>query len=56
MGWCLNCHRNPEPNLRPRDEVTNMNWKEPSNQAEAGKSLRAQFKIEPPTHCSGCHR
>ncbi len=24
MGWCLDCHRNPEPNLRPVEEVTNM--------------------------------
>src|SRR5512143_1861260 len=24
MGWCLTCHRDPEPNLRPPDEVTNM--------------------------------
>ena len=28
MGWCLECHRNPEPNLRPRDQVTNMDWKD----------------------------
>ena len=26
MGWCLDCHRNPEPHLRPRAEVTNMEW------------------------------
>ncbi|MGB0680051.1 MAG: cytochrome c3 family protein, partial [Polyangiales bacterium] len=24
MGWCLECHRNPGPHLRPPDEVTNM--------------------------------
>jgi len=28
MGWCLDCHRNPEPNLRPRDQITNMDWKD----------------------------
>jgi len=27
MGWCLECHRRPEPNLRPVEEVTNMDWK-----------------------------
>src|SRR5437867_1800293 len=27
MGWCLNCHRNPEKYLRPRDQVFNLNYK-----------------------------
>ncbi len=27
MGWCLDCHRAPENNLRPLSEVTNLNWK-----------------------------
>ena len=26
MLWCLDCHRNPEPNLRPLDQITNMAW------------------------------
>ncbi len=26
MAFCLACHRHPEPNLRPRDEVTNLDW------------------------------
>jgi hypothetical protein len=26
MGWCLDCHRHPEANIRPRDEVFNMNY------------------------------
>ena len=26
MSWCLECHRNPEANLRPRSEVTNLAW------------------------------
>ena len=27
MGWCLDCHRNPGPHLRPKDvAVTDMNW------------------------------
>jgi hypothetical protein len=56
MGWCLNCHRNPEPNLRPREEVTNMNYRRPEDQAAVGAELRKQFGIQPPTHCSGCHR
>ena len=26
MGWCLDCHRNPEPHLRPVELVTTMDW------------------------------
>ena len=26
MAWCLECHRNPDPNLRPREFVTAMDW------------------------------
>jgi hypothetical protein len=26
MSWCLDCHRNPGPNLRPKTEITNMLW------------------------------
>jgi hypothetical protein len=28
MGWCLKCHRNPEQNIRPRDQVFNLMWGE----------------------------
>ena len=27
MGWCLDCHRNPENKLRPLEEITNLDWK-----------------------------
>lgn len=26
MAWCLDCHSNPAPNLRPVDKVTAMGW------------------------------
>jgi hypothetical protein len=57
MGWCLECHRNPEMALRPLDQVANMNWVAPENQEEIGKMLRSERNINPPTtNCSGCHR
>ncbi len=31
MEWCLNCHREPEKFLRPRDQVFNMNYEQPSS-------------------------
>jgi hypothetical protein len=26
MGWCLDCHRAPENNIRPKSQVFNMNY------------------------------
>lgn len=26
MGWCLSCHRDPGPNLRPKEFITSMTW------------------------------
>jgi hypothetical protein len=57
MSWCLDCHRAPERNLRPVDEVTNMAWQPPEGDALAyGKMLRERNDINPPTDCSTCHR
>ncbi len=56
MSWCLDCHRNPDPHLRPRDQVTNMQWVAPKNQLELAAAIRAERGIEPPLDCSGCHR
>ena len=54
MGWCLNCHRDPGPNLRPVDQITNMTW-EPDEAWLAQLDEHAQ-SVQPPLHCSGCHR
>lgn len=56
MSWCLDCHRNPEPHLRPVSEVTNMNWISPADQAEFAARIRAEKNINPPEDCSACHR
>ena len=59
MSWCLDCHRNPEPNLRPKSEIFNMDWKAPANQAELGKKLAAEYKLRTTAElisCSTCHR
>ena len=56
MSWCLDCHRHPEPNLRPPTEVTKMDWKAPGDPEAFGKELREKNNISPPTDCSTCHR
>ena len=56
MGWCLDCHRNPEQHLRPISEVTNMKWKAPENQLEFAAKVIKEKNISPPVDCSGCHR
>jgi menaquinone reductase, multiheme cytochrome c subunit len=56
MGWCLDCHREPEQHLRPRELVTKMDWKPPGDPIASGKELRAKNNINPSTDCSTCHR
>jgi len=56
MGWCLSCHRNPSPHLRPVEEVTNMNWVAGEDQAEYAARIIEEKKIAPPEDCSACHR
>lgn len=56
MAWCLDCHRNPEPHLRPLDQVTNMAWDPEKESYDPGSDKARKRKVNPPTHCSGCHR
>ncbi|MEM7166518.1 MAG: cytochrome c3 family protein [Planctomycetota bacterium] len=41
MGWCLDCHRNPEPNVRPLDKITDMTY-QPN--AEEGREVLRQLR------------
>ena len=56
MGWCLDCHRDPAPRLRPTDQITNMSWTPPEDQLQLATSWIAEKNIHPPVECSGCHR
>jgi cytochrome c7-like protein len=59
MSWCLDCHRNPAQNVRPRSEVYNMAWERPANDPGLGERLVREYKIasvEQLTSCSTCHR
>ena len=57
MSWCLDCHRNPAPHLRPPDEVFNPDWHR-GKKTPSGATLMATYHIHPQnlTDCSVCHR
>ena len=54
MEWCLDCHRNPEQYVHPRDQVFNMAYV-PVNQKDLGPKLVHSYNIQKLTHCSTCH-
>jgi hypothetical protein len=56
MGWCLDCHRNPERYVRPLDQITRMDWNGGARQAEIGRALVEQLGIRSLTGCTTCHR
>lgn len=54
MAWCIECHRNPTPHLRPLDKVTQLDW-EPGEDFDAEQHAE-DLNIHPQTHCAVCHR
>jgi len=54
MAWCVDCHRNPTPNLREPANVTVMGY-QPRDGGE-GQRVKDRLKINPPTDCTTCHR
>jgi hypothetical protein len=56
MGWCLDCHRDPNPRLRPVEEITNMNWKPEGDPVALGQELAKKYDVKPRVTCYTCHR
>ena len=72
MGFCLDCHREPEKHLRPLEEVYNMNYNAEeylaqnliegadgeriTTQIDFGRHLKAHWNINRKESCSTCHR
>jgi hypothetical protein len=61
MRWCLDCHEAPEKQLRPRDQLYNMQWQPPADQTERGARLLKEYHISKERlsqlrDCSMCHR
>ncbi len=60
MEFCLDCHRDPAPHLRPRELVTQMeplDWS-PAKQRAFGERMIRLHGIHPETldNCGICHR
>jgi hypothetical protein len=72
MEWCLNCHRAPEKFLRPREQVFNMRYQQPTtslpvqvdgtsytDQVSLGLALVKKYQlrtVQDITSCNTCHR
>ncbi|ASK34339.1 cytochrome C [Alcanivorax sp. N3-2A] len=63
MQFCLDCHRNPAPHLRPPDAVFEIGWQPAGVPSEArqryGERLMARYHTpttERLTDCSLCHQ
>ena len=59
MEWCLNCHRDPSPFVRPLEEITTMGYVPAESQSVLGPKLVEKYKIAGAKHltsCSVCHR
>ena len=57
MEWCLDCHRNPEKHIRPRDRVFDVHWTPPADQEAQGLQLVEEYdvRVSQLTDCSVCH-
>ncbi|MBZ5537906.1 MAG: cytochrome c family protein [Acidobacteriia bacterium] len=56
MQWCLDCHRNVERYVRPREDVFKMDYVPPGDQLALGEKLVKEYKIQKLTDCTTCHR
>jgi hypothetical protein len=59
MRFCLDCHREPEKYLRPREDVFRMDYEPPKDQLRLGRELAERYHVRDAqtlTNCSTCHR
>jgi hypothetical protein len=51
MSWCLECHSDPAPNLRPVENITTMGWK--ADLAWRAKAQVIAATLHPPGNLTG---
>jgi hypothetical protein len=56
MAWCLDCHRDPAANVRPRDRIFDVDWDPDSLTSAERSALAAEYHLESAMNCSDCHR
>lgn len=62
MEWCLQCHREPEKFIRPKDKIYDMKWRlQNKSEQELAEAVRWKQEYRIPdsqmlTSCSTCHR
>jgi len=56
MDWCIECHREPERFVRPREAVFRVDYEPPPDQLALGRRLVDEYQIQKLTSCSTCHR
>ena len=56
MRWCLDCHRDPAPHLRPPELVTAMGWTPPGDARAIGEEIARRYAVRSLTSCTTCHR
>ena len=57
MAFCLDCHRQPGPNMRPNDKVTDLDWNPHQHlPAEWFTETPREWRVNASQNCSACHR
>jgi len=59
MSWCLECHRDPAPQIRDPQLVTDLGWTfegTDEDRREHGEQWMATHLLQPSQDCSACHR
>jgi hypothetical protein len=57
MQFCLDCHRDPAPHLRPPDRITDMTWQPPDARALGTQLIKQSgIRVGEITYCYVCHR
>jgi hypothetical protein len=56
MEWCLDCHRQPEKRLRPREAVFRLGWEPAEGDQTSPDELSEAHRVSRKTNCSVCHR
>jgi hypothetical protein len=56
MDWCLDCHRDPAAEVRPRERVFDVDWEPGSLTRPERERLAEEHALISETNCTVCHR